>query len=179
MAPLTFAGVGWILVTLGVSGPLGVLVGTPGVVVTLVGVYRIRWRNQALTWTFWATAALLASLIALFLPIPPTFLHLLVIAALLTAIGVGLATGVRDCLLADDGSAGRPIAHLAAIRLLILATFGLNVAVVIVDDLLFEVPAVTLAVIGLVSLLPSLWLGMVLLQVRDQPSVQEQSTRTS
>lgn len=178
MAPLSFAGVGWILATLGVSGPLGgVYLGMIGVAVMLVGIYRIRWRNQALTGTLWATAALLVSLVALFL-VPVSFVHVLVVALLQTAIGVGLATGVRDCLLGSgDGSTSRPVAHLSALRLLILAAFGLTVVTVIADDLLFQVPETTLAVISLAALLPSLWLGVLLFQLRNEPSVQEHSTR--
>jgi hypothetical protein len=46
---------------------------------------------------------------------------------------------------------------------------------VLVDDLLFEVPAVTLLVIAFLAMLAYLWLGVLLFKLRDEPSLQAQS----
>jgi hypothetical protein len=177
VAPLTFAGVGWILATLGVSGPLGVHIGILGVAVTLLGVYRIRWRNQALAWTLWASAALLVSLIALFVPIPRTFLHVLLISTLQAVVGVGLATGVREGLVGGGSDPSvPPVIHLPFVRILILVTFGGTLAAVIVDALVFAVPYGTLLLLGFLALVTNLWLAVILVKVRNEPSVQEHTS---
>ena len=180
MLPLTFAGAGWALTNLGMAGPLGVHVGIVGVAVTLVGVYRIRWRNQTLTWTFWTTGGLLASLLALFLPIPRMFVHLVVIAVLQTAVAVGLATGVRECLVgggADPSTKG--VAHLPILRSIILVLFGVTLAAVTVDALVLAVPQGIFLLLSLAALAANLWLAGIVLRVRDAPSVQEHSTRST
>lgn len=177
MVPLTYAGVGWILANLGMAGPLGLQIGIVGVAVTLVGVYRIRWRNQTLTWTLWATVALLVSLVGVFLPIPRTFLHLVVIAVLHTGVAVGLTTGVRECLVGGGSDpADRPVAQLPLVRVLVIVVFGATLAVVTVDALALAVPQGIFVLLGLAALAAHLWLGVVLLRVRDAPAAQEHSS---
>ena len=178
MLPLTFAGAGWALTNLGMAGPLGVHVGIVGVAVTLVGVYRIRWRNQTLTWTFWGTGGLLVSLLALFLPIPRMFVHLVVIAVLQTAVAVSLATGVRECLVGGRAAPSMQRgAHLPILRSIILVLFGATLAAVTVDALVLAVPQGIFLLLSLAALAAHLWLAGILLRVRDAPSVQGHSTR--
>jgi hypothetical protein len=180
VSPLIFVAVGTILVGLGVSGPVPIPLGILGAACLLFGLSRIRWRNDVLNWTFWGTLSLLGALVGvlalLAAQVRVPFIHLLAIAVLQAAVAVGLATGVRDCLLAGGADAADPrLARLLLARALVVATFASTVISVLVDGLLFEVPAVTLLVIAILAMLAYLWLGVLMFKLRDEPSLQADS----
>ena len=181
MSPLIVVAAGTLLTGLGVSGPLGVVPGAVGVVALLAGLYRIRWRNDVLAWTFWGALALLLALIgwpALVLAgahLP--FLLFLLIASLQAGVAIGLATGVRACLLGAGADAGDPrVTRLALARTLILVTFASILISVMVDGLLFAVPTLTVLLIAFVSMVAYVWLALLMFRLRDEPSLQAHST---
>jgi hypothetical protein len=176
VSPLTFAGAGWFVVVLGLSGPLGVLLGTVGVAIALVGVSRIRWRNQVLVRTFWATVALLGALLVLIAGVPPLLGFVLLLSALQTGVGVGLATGVRDCLLAGGPGAEAQADRLHLVRILVVVTYLLTAGATVAFAAGAAVPEVWLVLLFYVTLAVNLWLGVLLLQVRHHPSLQEHAT---
>ena len=180
MSPLSLVAIGTVLTALGVSGPLGLLVGTAGVAVLIVGVFRIRWRNDVLNRTFWGTLGLLGALMgALVLLVggaPLPFLLVLLIAILQAAVAVGIATGVRACLLDAEAEPDDPrVSRLVLARTLVVVTFASSVISVLIDGVVFAVPTVTLLLIGLLSIVAYLWLAMILLRLRNEPSLQDHS----
>jgi hypothetical protein len=46
---------------------------------------------------------------------------------------------------------------------------------VLIDGVVFAVPTVTLLLIGLLSIVAYLWLAMILLRLRNEPSLQDHS----
>lgn len=183
MSPLSFLAAGTALVGLDVSGPLPLPFGIVGAFVVLVGVCRIRWRNDVLNWTFWGSLALLGALVGVLVllvaRVDPAFIHLLAIAVLQAAVAVGVATGVL-CLLGGEADPADPrVTRLQLARALVVVTFASTIISVVVDGLLFEVPAVTLLVIAFLAMVAYLWLGVLTFQLRDEPSLQEHSTGTA
>lgn len=184
MSPLSLVALGTILTALGAAGPLGFFVGLSGVAILVVGVYRIRWRNDVLNWTLWGTLALLGALMgALVLLVggaPVPFLLVLLIAVLQAAVTVGLATGVRACLL-DAGVEPDDlrVSRLVVARTLVVVTFASTLISVLIHGLLFAVPEVTLLLIGLLSMVAYVWLGVLMFRLRDEPSLQAHATGTA
>jgi hypothetical protein len=181
VSPLIVVAAGMLLIGLGVSGPLGVVTGAVGVVALLAGVYRIRWRNDVLGWTFWGALALLLALIGwLALAIAEAslpFLLFLLIASLQAGVAIGLATGVRACLLGAGTDAGDPrVTRLVLARTLILVTFASILISVMINGLLFAVPELTLLLIYFLTIVAYLWLGLLMFRLRDEPSLQAHST---
>ena len=181
MSPLIVVAAGTLLTGLGLSGLFGVVTGTVGVVAVVAGVYRIRWRDDVLGWTFWGALALLLALIGwLALVISGAsvpFLLFLVVASLQAGVAIGLVTGVRACLLGAGADAGDPrVTRLVLARTLILVTFASILISVMIDGLLFAVPALTLLLIYFLSMVAYLWLALLMFGLRDEPSLQAHST---
>jgi len=181
VSPLIPVATGTLLTGLGVSGALGFLPGTLGVIAVVAGVYRIRWRNDVLGWTFWGALALLLALIGLLALVLADaslpFLLFLLIASLQAGVAIGLATGVRACLLdagvkPEDQRASR----LVVARTLVVITFASTLISVLIHGLLFAVPEVTVLLIVFLSMVAYLWLATLMFRLRDEPSLQAHST---
>jgi hypothetical protein len=111
---------------------------------------------------------------------PVPFLLVLLIAVLQAAVTVGLATGVRACLL-DAGVEPDDlrVSRLVVARTLVVVTFASTLISVLIHGLLFAVPEVTLLLIGLLSMVAYVWLGVLMFRLRDEPSLQAHATGTA
>jgi hypothetical protein len=165
---------------LGLVGIPHVFVALVALPVVIVGLQRIRWRNTTLTYTFWAVIALLVLELANIAGLRAGLLHLLVLALLHSGVAIGLATGARECLAGGGADeTDRKMTHLRMARALVIVTFLSTLISVLVADTMFRPPTLSLLLIAILSLAANLWLGVILVQLREHPTLQEHSTGRS
>jgi hypothetical protein len=178
MSPLMFAGVGWILGFLGTSVP-GIGFAAPlGAAFMVVGLMRIRWRSQSLAASFWASVALLVSLVVIMSGLYSSVVLVLAVVLLQTGVGVGMATGVHECLTAAPGDTPQAkIDQLRLARTLVIATIGGTVLAAAFQGAGLAPPPVSMLLLFVATLSVHIWLGVLLISLRAHPAVQEHSTR--
>ncbi|MGI8613795.1 MAG: hypothetical protein ACR2KL_07640 [Nocardioidaceae bacterium] len=178
MAPLTLAGIGWLLVTLGITGPLGLLIAVVGWGLVGAGMRLVRWRHTYFGVTFWTAVAGGLLTLALVVGIYAGPLHLYAIAAAEAVAGYSACSGVLECAPANRPQRIDPAADVVGLQLrLVRVLLVVMLVLSVLMDALYQAgrPASpnVLALVAVLTIVTSLWLGVLLFVVARRPTLQQ------
>lgn len=177
MSPITLAGVGWLLSTLGFGGFLGGFGGLAALLgygAMAYGLHQIRWRGDWLGRGFWLVVAALVLLLLIIFGLLFDRAQVYTLALTQAAIAFSVARGVRDCL-APAGQATGKLRALTVTSFVIALT---TVATVVVDALAVAgvgLPTLPLALLVFASGLGGIVFGGLLLAHTHEPALQAHS----